>query len=430
MIGRKLRARRARKSTAATGPRVGLFGLLGSGNLGNDGSLDAVLAYLRAEHPDAVLDLMCPHPAEIARRYGLPAIRLHWNRSEYQTAAGGRAIVRKALGKLADAFRTAMWVRRHDVVIVPGMGVLEATLPLRPWGFPYSLYLLCASGKIFGTKVALVSVGANTDGQPLTRRLFTLAAKLAYYRSYRDVLSRDAMGQAGLDTSDDPVYPDLVFAVPTPAGGIRDMRTVGVGVMYYHGTEDDRHRADDVHAAYVAKLQRFLRWLVDRGHRVRLFTGDHEDQRVVDALIQDFRTARPDLEPTWVLAEPITSLTRLMEQMALVDIVVATRYHNVLCALKLAKPTLSIGYSAKNDVLMAEMGAGEFCQDIGTLDVDHLIDQFTVLESRREHLRSTLAERNVTVARRLEHQFTVLSATLFPAEQPRPEVGAVPEEVR
>ena len=32
--------------------RVGLFGLLGSGNIGNDASLESVLGYLRADHPD------------------------------------------------------------------------------------------------------------------------------------------------------------------------------------------------------------------------------------------------------------------------------------------------------------------------------------------------------------------------------------------
>ena len=44
---------------AAPAPRVGLFGLLGSGNIGNDASLDAVLGYLRSYHPDVVLDAMC-----------------------------------------------------------------------------------------------------------------------------------------------------------------------------------------------------------------------------------------------------------------------------------------------------------------------------------------------------------------------------------
>src|SRR5690349_4571765 len=143
-----------------TAPRVGVFGLLGSGNLGNDGSLEAVLGYLRAAHPEAAVDALCGGPEVVTARYGIPATRLHWYRGEYRTASRAGAIAGKGLGKLVDAVRTAAWVRRHDVVIVPGMGVLEATLPLRPWGFPYALFLLCASGRLTGTPVALVGVGA------------------------------------------------------------------------------------------------------------------------------------------------------------------------------------------------------------------------------------------------------------------------------
>ena len=76
-----------------------------------------------------------------------------------------------------------------------------------------------------------------------------------------------------------------------------------------------------------------------------------------------------------------------MQQLASVDTVVATRYHNVLCALKLAKPTLSIGYAPKFDALMAEMGLAEFCQSARSLDVDRLIKQFTELESRSAQLQ-------------------------------------------
>lgn len=431
MIGR--RAQRE-ASPNVTAPRVGLFGLLGSGNLGNDGSLDAVLAWLRAEHPEAVLDFLCAGSEQIKARHGYPATRLHWNPLEYQTASSVRTIALKGLGKLVDVFRTAAWVRRHDVVIVPGMGVLEGTLAVRPWGFPYSIFLLCASGRLFGTKVALVSVGANTMGQRLTRRLFTAAARLAYYRSYRDSLSRDAMRQAGLDVSGDDVYSDLVFSVPTPPGGSGTAGTVGVGVMSYHGTNHDRQRADEVHAAYVAKMKRFVRWLVDAGRQIRLFTGDEEDECVVAELIRDLRAYRPDLDSSWVVAEPASSLVELMRQMALVDTIVATRYHNVLCALKVSKPTLSIGYSAKNDVLMAEMGLGEFCQNVRTLDVDRLIGQFTALESRRGRLGTTMAEQNVANARQLEHQFAVLSAILFPTRATPfaadAEAGAVQEGIR
>ncbi|MGW2228622.1 polysaccharide pyruvyl transferase family protein, partial [Streptomyces formicae] len=47
------------RAARETPVRVGVFGLLGSGNLGNDGSLEAVLGYLRTEHPDAPVDALC-----------------------------------------------------------------------------------------------------------------------------------------------------------------------------------------------------------------------------------------------------------------------------------------------------------------------------------------------------------------------------------
>src|SRR5262249_26702081 len=153
---------------------------------------------------------LCSGTEQMTARYGVPAAQLRWYNTETKGASGMMALATKSLkvplGMVIDAFRIASWVRCHDVVIVPGMGVLEATLPLRPWHTPYSMFLVCAFGRLFGTKVALVSVGANDIRQRLTRRLITAAARLAYYRSYRDTFSRDAMRQMGLNTSGDAVY--------------------------------------------------------------------------------------------------------------------------------------------------------------------------------------------------------------------------------
>jgi polysaccharide pyruvyl transferase WcaK-like protein len=240
-----------KRTEESAAPRVGLFGLLGAGNIGNDASMESVLRYLRAEHPDAVVDAMGPGPEQLTARYGISAIPLSWHHKHEQQASGLRAVSLKALGKCVDAVRIASWVRRHDAVIVPGMGVLEASLPLRPWETPYIMFAACASGRLFRTKVALVSVGATIIQQRATRWLFNSAARLAYYRSYRDTFSRDAMSQRGLNTSKDPVYPDLVFGIPAPPYDPGDPQTVGIGVMAYYGTNDDRGSSDEIHIAYM-----------------------------------------------------------------------------------------------------------------------------------------------------------------------------------
>ncbi|BBC32296.1 uncharacterized protein SGFS_035900 [Streptomyces graminofaciens] len=390
--------------------RVGLFGLLGSGNVGNDGSLEAVLGYLRAEHPDAVVDALCGGPEEVTAGYGIPATRLHWYRGEYRTASRAGAIAAKGLGKLVDVVRTAAWARRHDVVIVPGTGVLETTLPLRPWGFPYSLFLLCATGRLFGTRVALVSVGAAAIGNRPTRALTRWSARLAAYRSYRDAMSRDAMRAMGVDTARDEVYTDLVFALPTPPTNEPPgpPGVVCVGVMDFHGSNDERARAEEIHRRYLDGTTRFVRALVEDGRPVRLLTGDELDRPVAEAILDA-------VDSPLVTAAETASLADLMKEMATADSVVATRYHNLVCALKVGTPTLALSYSAKSDTLMAEMGLGAYCHPARAVDTARLLEQFRELERRSAEVRRTLSERNLVVARRVQHQFAALTAALFPA---------------
>ncbi|RSM71048.1 hypothetical protein DL991_35695 [Amycolatopsis sp. WAC 01375] len=386
--------------------RIGLFGLLGSGNLGNDGSFEAVLGYLRTEHPDAALSVMCGGPEIVASRYDLETTALNWYQGEYRTASGPVSIAMKGFGKLVDIFRTAAWVRRQDVVIVPGMGVLESTLPLRPWGFPYALLLLSASGRLVGTKVALVSVGANVSGHRVTRSIIGRAARLATFRSYRDEPSREAMRTMGVDVTNDRVYPDLAFALSAASDPVLP-RSVGVGVMAYRGGNDDRARADEIYESYVDKMTRFVARLIADGRPVRLFIGDRADTQVVDEIMRE-------LESPLITAADTSTLDDVLRAMSTVEIVVATRYHNVLCALKLAKPTLSVGYARKNDILMTTMGLGEFCQSAKEIDFDALVHQFAELESRAGELTEIVAKLGAEQTRLLEQQFAELSAALLP----------------
>ncbi|MBW1595655.1 polysaccharide pyruvyl transferase family protein [Streptomyces sp. JJ38] len=395
---------------------MGVFGLLGSGNLGNDGSLEAVLGYLRDRHPEAVVDALCGGPEAVTARYGIPATRLHWYRGEYRTASRAGAVAAKGLGKLVDAVRTAAWVRRHDVVIVPGMGVLEATLPLRPWGFPYALFLLCGSGRLFRTRVALVSVGAAAIGNPATRALVRWSARLAAYRSYRDAQSRDALRAMGVDTARDAVYPDLAFALPAPsASEPADPPTgrVCLGVMDFHGGDADRAQAEEIHRRYLEGVIHFTRALVEEGRPVRLLTGDRADAAVVDAI-------RAAVDSPLVTAAGADSLADLMRETATAETVVATRYHNLVCALKAGTPTLALSYAAKSDALMARMGLGAYCHPAREVDADLLLTQFRTLERRAPELRRTLTGHNLTATRHLEQQFTALTAALFPkTDHPR-----------
>ena len=115
------------------------------------------------------------------------------------------------------------------------------------------------------------------------------------------------MTRRGVDTSKDPVYPDLVFSIPSPPYDPGDPQTVGIGVMAYYGTNDDRDRSDEINAAYMEKIMFFIRWLIDGGRKIRLFVGDTCDHEAVEKILADVRAHRPDLDPSWVVAESVSS---------------------------------------------------------------------------------------------------------------------------
>jgi len=146
---------------------------------------------------------------------------------------------------------------------------------------------------------------------------------------------------------------------------------------------------------------------------VRLFVGDAADDPVVAQVAAAVRAERPDLDPLRIQIEPIRSLDDVERRMRDVDTVVATRYHNILTALRLGTPTLSIGYSAKTDVVMAEMGLAEFRHSAHFPDLEQLIAQFTALEARREALGRVVAAGAATSAERLRRQLDGLYRELL-----------------
>jgi polysaccharide pyruvyl transferase WcaK-like protein len=102
-----------------------------------------------------------------------------------------------------------------------------------------------------------------------------------------------------------------------------------------------------------------------------------------------------------------------MRQINDTDIVVATRFHNIVCALKLARPTISIGYESKNDAVMAELGLGEFCQSIESLDLEQLETEFSELLNKKEHYRAIIRQNLDAVQFRMKgHEQELLSKIL------------------
>jgi polysaccharide pyruvyl transferase WcaK-like protein len=390
-----------------------VFGIFGGGNSGNEASLDAMLNHVRSRYPDAVIDAMSGGFRQVPAKHGIPAVPLSWHEFHEQAPRPARAIL-KAFGKAADPLRMLLWVSRHDVVVVPGMGVLEDTTPLRAYGFPLAMFLLSASGRVSRVKVGLVSVGASVIKRRATRFLLTGAARMASYRSYRDAYSMEAMRQGGVG-GDAQVFPDLVFSLPVPPYDPGDPLLVGVGVMDYNGGNNDRARAVELHSAYLQKMTSFVRWLLENGYRVQFFGGDDMwDYAIADEITERVRADRPGIAvESLVAARPFDSYADFLSELNRAGTVVATRYHNVLGAVKLCKPTIAIGYAHKFVPLMESVGLADFTQSASALDADLLIKQFKEIQARHAEIMPVMMSRNAANAENLARQFAIIDSKLF-----------------
>jgi polysaccharide pyruvyl transferase WcaK-like protein len=113
----------------------------------------------------------------------------------------------------------------------------------------------------------------------------------------------------------------------------------------------------------------------------------------------------------------------LMDEMAAVGTFVGTRYHNVLSALRLSKPTISIGYSSKHDALMAQAGMSEYSVSLQDLDITQLVARFTDLETEAPKYRRALLRRNRKLTREVDEEFAELEARVFPSSHERGRSG-------
>jgi polysaccharide pyruvyl transferase WcaK-like protein len=108
--------------------------------------------------------------------------------------------------------------------------------------------------------------------------------------------------------------------------------------------------------------------------------------------------------------EPVSSVTNILDEIAATDMVVATRYHNIVLALMLFKPVLSLSYERKNDSLMAELGLSEYCQRIDRLDVGKLCEQFVQLEKNADAVKTQIEGKTRAYRKALAEQYRILFA--------------------
>jgi polysaccharide pyruvyl transferase WcaK-like protein len=329
--------------------RVALYGFLGSGNIGNDASFEAVLAWLRTAAPAIAVSCITLTPRAIEARYGIPSRPL-----TVPPAPGGsraRSAAAKLAARLADVPRSLAAARSADAVIVPGMGVLEETLGVRPWGFPAWLLMLATACCLQRRPFVLLAVGAERARNPATRWLFAASARLASHVSYRDAVAAD-----------------LAFAHPASTTAEPEPGRLVIGVISYYGRDDDKIRGQGIRQRYTRTMAGAVAQLAGQGDQVILVGGDQVDNAAAQEILAEARRLSPDLPAGQITIREIATFDELTREMARAEAVVAARFHNLIAALRLGRPTVSVGYAEKSARLMQAAGLGDYHQHIDDLD--------------------------------------------------------------
>lgn len=393
-----------------------MFGLFGCGNLGNDGSLEAVVTRLWQRIPESEITAVCYDMGVVRKRLDIPTVPLARSRYLAPALAKLDKLFLRLPSRMADFVAAFLLLRKSDAMIVPGTGILD-DFGERPYGMPFVILLWTLAARLAGTKIAFVSIGAGPIRSKSSRFLMLQSARLAHYRSYRDTISKDFMTRAGIDTSKDGLFPDVAFGLPAPAPACYVENTdgrmsVGLGVMNYGGWYRDDPAGRAIFDRYIANLTEFAVWLLDRGYDVRLLTGELNDQVAIDDVLRGLREQRPDDVRERVVAEPSYSLGDVMEQISRTDIAVVSRFHNVVCAIKMAVPVMSLGYAAKNEALLEQVGLGGLSQHMESFDVERLKSQFESFAARRSENAAVLRTRAAEFLEQLGEQDAMLLRTL------------------
>jgi polysaccharide pyruvyl transferase WcaK-like protein len=422
-----------------TRQRIALFGHFGAGNLGNEATLRAMVYNLRQHLPGAEISCVCSGPEKTASEYNISAAPIKApfpirrpsdatsaedeparssSETVYGTAPEDRR-PRKALAKvrrplricaypLLEAYR---WFKAVATLNGKSALVMTGTGMLGDYSLNYEIFRWAVIAKLCRCKLLFVSVGAGPIRQPLRRWFVRTALKLADYRSYRDSSSKDYLEAIGLNVEHDPVYPDLAFSLPSaviPAdhGAGHPRVVIGVGLVDYYvsGRSGNDQAAYYDYVGYVASI---VATMLGHNYAVRILIGDFVyDQGVRQHLRRVLKERGVTYEDSNIIDTPAFSVDELLLQLSSLDIVVSSRFHNLVLALMLKKPIFAVSYQAeKFQPLMKGVGLSEFWHDIDHIDVDDLIGKVITLQDNKQAISVQIARQTESYRAALDEQY-------------------------
>jgi len=402
------------------GIKVAFLGHFNSTNFGNESILQAILYNLRRVQTDVEVTCITTDPQATIAAHQIEAISISPNFVTSWSAKGPLVRVIRSIfvgipSEICRWIKGYVALRRTDMLIIPGLGMLTDAFGVFYIGYsPYNLFKWSLIAKVCGCKLLFESVGGGPIYSAVGRFFIKSFLSLADFRSYRDNSTKQCLSDIGFRAENDPVYPDLAFSLPEATIPNHDGKktkksrrtVVGLGLMLYN--EKYSAAGPSIQRAYLENLAVFARWLLLHEYDVRLLIGDRVDLDAIKEFRDLLRDRLPKVDDERIINEPISSVEGLLSQIAATDIVVATRFHNVLLSLLCDKPVIAISFHHKCESLMSAMGLSAYCLDIDELKADSLIEKFCDLYTNAERLKPLIREKAGEFRRALDEQYQII----------------------
>jgi polysaccharide pyruvyl transferase WcaK-like protein len=406
--------------------KIVFFGVFGSQNLGNECTLEAAMYNIHKALPDATFTCLCTVPEETEVRHNIPAFAAHrdypaWLDSQLWSGRGARLmkLLRKILFRIplelvhwAKGFKV---VKGSHMLIVPGTQVVSDYLT-GPFSWPYDIFKWAVIAKLCRARLIFLNIGVGPIYHPLSRWFIKASLNFSDYRSYRDIASKRYVEKMGPRRDCDPVYPDLAFSLqsallPTCQNVGRQRPVFGIGLKDYLGRGGVRDRHNNrTYRDYLNMLGDLVAWLCERKCMVRVIIGDVlYDSGVKQDFMELLHERGLMNQEGQIVNEPVLTVKQLLSQIAAIDFLVTSRFHNLVLALMLNKPVVCLSDHRKLDSLMTEIGLTEYCLPLASLDFDDLIDRLVRLEKNAEALRPYIKQKTEEYRRTLDEQYSLIS---------------------
>jgi polysaccharide pyruvyl transferase WcaK-like protein len=427
--------------------RIALFAHCGTGNLGDEASVDSVLQLIRSRWPAASLVAVSMDPEDTARRHKIPCFAMRqrvfpfereWSSTSRRTnQVTYAAKLKAALQKTGPLFRAMKAIRRativrpaqfiREIVFLSRSLLLVCELDLLvisgggqlldwggPWAFPFTVFKWILLAKCAGAKCIFVNSGAGPLDDSLSRWFARRSLSMADYVSLRDRDSGELLRRIGYGGKFN-VVGDSVWALRLPNGLVKERsgpeseRVIGIAPMAYGVSS--RHWVDDdeCYRRLIGGLAEFSGRMLQRGHRIKLFSSDiwFDSQAIVDleaAIHEKF----PAISAGRVTQEPVADIADLLAALSQVDCYITCRFHGVIFASLADVPSLALAPHPKVSTLMNDMGLSDYCVDIAACDAEWLTAQFDRLVIDMDDVKGRVRRHHEQIRSLLESQFDCL----------------------